>query len=417
MRIMELKQFNQNNEEIKSISKNFPDEFKLNPELNEYTLEECLNTNCLWDILKRFDYNYNLNHSVKNMCEQFGVNDVDNFKSYENLAKYSHCYFIKLLRDYAIKQITIEEKSNPHILNTLEDLQFKLWGLKDGKLVSKLIKQGENEILNECKNGSSLEQKVFIGVSLYSQENKHLSKNHDVQFTIKVKDSSLKKSFSASSSNSSLSVVTESSSMDSNNNMPYNNSNNRIEMSQPVKNYPLKPFKVNLFYHSDQNKDRIDFFVDKVKFRNPNIEIEDVSSYCIEQIEYQLENDVPMFVLFDKESESLIDPRKVNHRCMCSESYHKCSMIQIFYKILYKKFLNLKFDKFFVFTMEDWTQYKTNETSFRNTWLLKQKVRKNTMKKVLIKPYKVPEIDHDFSPNFEYFLDHFDYPNFKYFEI
>lgn len=115
-------------------------DFVLSQELNEFSLEQCLHSTVLYEILKDFDLNTGSN-SVKKMCEEFGVNDVSKFKQYENMAKNSNCYFVKLLQDYAVGETTVENKLNKHQLKNLEDLQRKLWNLKSGKLACKSIKK------------------------------------------------------------------------------------------------------------------------------------------------------------------------------------------------------------------------------------------------------------------------------------
>ena len=131
---------------------NEPDlEFKLSNDLNEFTLQECLMTETLIEILKNFDYSSNnVTNSIKYLCEQFGVNDVNNFKVYENMAKNSKCYFGKLLLDYACNPATIEGTENFNVLKTLEDLQNKLWQLKGGRLTCKLIWHKEQGKLWSC---------------------------------------------------------------------------------------------------------------------------------------------------------------------------------------------------------------------------------------------------------------------------
>lgn len=124
-------------------------EFKLSNDLNDFTLAECLMTDTLNEILKNFDYSsQNVHNSIRYICELFGVNDVNNFKQYENLAKNSRCYFSKLLRDYALNPVTIEGTDNSNVLRTLEDLQTKLWSLKGGRLTCKLIWQKEQGLLS-----------------------------------------------------------------------------------------------------------------------------------------------------------------------------------------------------------------------------------------------------------------------------
>ncbi len=118
-------------------------DFVLCADLNDYTLEECLNTSSLYNVLKDFDMNIG-NNSVKKMCEEFGVKDVGKFKQYENMAKNSNCYFTKLLKDYAVNEMTVESTRNTNILKGLDDLQRKLWNLKSGKLTCKSIKKIES---------------------------------------------------------------------------------------------------------------------------------------------------------------------------------------------------------------------------------------------------------------------------------
>ena len=113
---------------------------KLNVKLREFTIDECLLTSSLFEILQSFDTEI----SVKKMCENFIVNSVENYKQYENLAKHSKCYFVKLLKDYAIGEKNIENVYNNDVLRTLEDLQRKLWHLKDVKIICKQIKKKEN---------------------------------------------------------------------------------------------------------------------------------------------------------------------------------------------------------------------------------------------------------------------------------
>lgn len=113
---------------------------KLSDNLRKFTLEECLLTSSLYEILQSFDRET----SVKKMCENFCVNSVENYKLYEDLAKNSKCYFVKLLKDYAIVEKNIEDNHNGDELKTLEDLQQKLWHLNGGKLVCKKIKSKEN---------------------------------------------------------------------------------------------------------------------------------------------------------------------------------------------------------------------------------------------------------------------------------
>jgi hypothetical protein len=119
-------------------------EFKLSNDLSEFSLTECLETETLTEILKNFDYcTNNVQNSIKNICELFGVIDVNNFKKYENMAKSSQCYFGMLLQNYAINPVTIEGTQNSNVLRTLADLQTKLWHMKGGRLTCKLIWQKE----------------------------------------------------------------------------------------------------------------------------------------------------------------------------------------------------------------------------------------------------------------------------------
>jgi len=117
-------------------------DFVLSEDLNDYTLEDCLNTTALYEVLQQFDLNIG-NNSVKRMCEEFGVKDVGKFKQYEYMAKNSNCYFTKLLKDYAVNEVTVENTENNNVLKNLDDLQRKLWNLKSGKLTCKSIKKRE----------------------------------------------------------------------------------------------------------------------------------------------------------------------------------------------------------------------------------------------------------------------------------
>ena len=132
-----MMEFDEQNKESETI---LSEDYILSTDLDDYTLEECLLTKCLQEILAGFDYNA---VSVKKMCEQFGVNDVNNCKYYENLAKNSNGYLIRLLHDYATRSVTKEELFNAEVLKTLNDFQKKLWKMNGGKLACKLIKEKE----------------------------------------------------------------------------------------------------------------------------------------------------------------------------------------------------------------------------------------------------------------------------------
>lgn len=116
-------------------------EYKLSDDFKKYSLEQCLQTVNLKKILENFG-----EKQISDICEKFGVTDVNKLKDYEHIPNH---FFFELLWDLAIKSHdsnNIENKSNINNLNNLIDLQAKLWQLNIGKLTCKLIKKSENGI-------------------------------------------------------------------------------------------------------------------------------------------------------------------------------------------------------------------------------------------------------------------------------
>lgn len=67
--------------------------------------------------------------------------------------------------------------------------------------------------------------------------------------------------------------------------------------------------------------------------------------------------------------------------------------------------------------MDEWSEYKTENSPFPNYWLLKEKLKKSSEHKVYLKPYFIPKTDASFTQNLVYFLENFNYPNYSVFEF
>lgn len=389
-------------------------EFKLSNDLNDFTLAECLMTETLNEILKNFDYSsQNVHNSIRYICELFGVNDVNNFKQYENMAKNSRCYFSKLLRDYALNPVTIEGTDNLNVLRTLEDLQTKLWNLKGGRLTCKLIWQKEQDILADCiknRNENLSNDRMILGVSLYSLEDQYNGKinnnQHDVKLFINMKDNNMKGSLSSSTS-APLSVITGPQILDNNCNIVDDNMGFNVKSTRKI--------VVNLFYHYGQDKNRINYFIHKVKSINSNIVFNDISNMGLHELDELISNNIPVFILFDKNCETLIS----SSECQCAKMAQcRCNTVKQFFNRLYMKWLegSTSFEKFFIFIMEDWNSFKNKQQKFKFAWLLKNRTTTSS-KTVRLKPWRVPDVNCDISQNFKYFLVNFNYPNYRVHEF
>lgn len=384
-------------------------EYKLSNDLNDFTLSECLMTETLHEILKNFE-TQNVHKSIRYVCELFGVNDVNNFKQYENLAKSSRCYFSKLLRDYAMVPITIEGTTNTNVLKTLEDLQTKLWSLKGGRLTCKLIWQKEQDILADCirnRNENLTHDRMILGVSLFSQEDQYngkINNQHDVKLLINMNNS---RTSMSSSISAPLSIISGAQYLDNNSNVIDDNINFNVKSTRKI--------LVNLFYHYGQDKDRITYFIQKVSSINSNIIFNDISNLKLTHLEEHIKNNTPIFILFDKKCESLIG----SSSCECTNiTQCRCSTIKQFFDRLYMKWLegSTSFEKFFIFIMEDWNFFNNKQHKFKFCWLLKNRTTKSS-KMVRLKPWRVPDANCDISQNFKYFLVNFNYPNYRVHEF
>lgn len=112
------------------------DKYKLSDSVRKFSLDKCLHSFCFKKIFENFGA-----ENIKYFCENFGVNDVNQMKLYEREpAK----FFSQMLADYAVDQYNIERTVNMNNLNSLLDLQAKLWQLNNGKLVCKILKEKEN---------------------------------------------------------------------------------------------------------------------------------------------------------------------------------------------------------------------------------------------------------------------------------
>ena len=101
--------------------------------------------------------------------------------------------------------------------------------------------------------------------------------------------------------------------------------------------------KVTLFYHESQDKSRINNFINKF---NSIIDFDDLTLKKTNDLEDELEKDNLIFILFDRQTDDLIDATreaKKSEYCKCQlKTECKCDLYKKFYELIYKMYLDRK---------------------------------------------------------------------------
>lgn len=305
-------------------------------------------------------------------------------------------------------------------MKTLQDLQTKLWNINSCRLLCRVIKNIENDILEELDFKKTNKPLALLSISLKSADNlnnhnnnnhnsnKNNNNNQEILISTDINNIPYISSSSSTSSTSSSSCTTSSSTSFS---LELDNINENINLKRHL-NIRKNKIKVYLFYHHNQNL-KVQLFVNNVKKINSNIEF--LYLNLIEQLEGILKNDIPIFILYDKKTEATIDPIHFN-KCEC-DLYCKCVFYKRFYETIYLMFLNEKNRRYFTFLIDNFTEIKNNKKNFefKNKWLLHKVFNQRSEKKsYLIKPYCISDSKYELNENFKQFLSSFNYP-FSYY--
>lgn len=427
MSTMVLNQLDGHDESTSLDTSNLSDEFeveickyRLSEEWRKHSLEKCLNLPSLVNLLAHFGAN-----SISYYCEKFGVTDVNIVKEYE---KKPIGFFVQLLKDYAVNATNKEKLVNRNNIKTLVDLQEKLWNLNSGKLVCKKIKENENDLLKELSEEN--QNKIIIGINLYKLNELSQAKieNKDIlvinsnitnnnypshQNNANNSNTSFPSDYAIKPSSSASSVLTDSS------------TENQIKH----KSFPRKKLKVSLFYHENQEKNRISQFVNKF---SSTLEFEDLTKKSENDLENELDKENLIFILFDKQTDELIDAArdtKKSDYCKCQiKSECKCNFYKKFYELIYKMYLDRKNKKYYTFLMDDFDNFKNEKQNFKYKWLLREKQQNDidsqnnhsqqsslcSEKKIYVKPYQIPEANNEFNKRLVRFIENLPYSPYLY---